>query len=143
MHKNFIFTPLQIYRSPVLWPACQEFTKSHIFVPGQISKTSRTKRFRYIETGLKGKSLFASLMMQVQANASTRTIDLTILVISACLRIVCRASLCSDLEFAAIRDESCLSLSDGVNKHLSHVQLLATKREIFLLESLPLSFLRI
>ena len=82
-------------------------------------------------------------LIHVQSNASTRTIDLTILVISACLRIVCRASLCLDLEFAAMSDESCLALSDGVNKHLSHVQLLATKREIFLLESLPLSFLRI
>ena len=115
------------------WPV-----KIHIKIECQVSGNGL-----YIETGLKGKSLFASLMMQVQANASTRTIDLTILVIAACLRIVCRASLCSDLEFAAISDESCLSLSDGVNKHLSHVQLLATKREIFLLESLPLSFLRI
>ena len=48
-----------------------------------------------------------------------------------------------DLDFAVISDEIFLSMSDGVNQHLSHVQLLSTMREIFLLESLPLSFLRI
>ena len=52
-----ILFSLSILQQSLLWTPCQEITKICIFVPVQISKNSRTKRFRliYIFKGLKGK----------------------------------------------------------------------------------------